>query len=313
MTTWESQRLKSPGRGIRPIVLTLGLGILLCSPTWAQDQPTQPTNDPTYTFLNIVYPGDTFVQLLGINDWNLIAGYHGSGATGHPNQGFVLTLPNTFVSQNVPKFAQTQVIGVNNAGQIAGFYITEAGVTFGFYHDYAGFHSVWYPGTTFNQLLGINNMGQTAGYYADSAGNDHGYTFGYNADLFQLLTFVSSSVVSVQQTGINDLGEICGFYVDGNGVNHGFTLTGGTFTTLDFPGSTFTQALGLNNSGWVVGTYLDSGGLSHGFVYNHPKFMSIDDPDGVGTTVVNGINRYGKLVGFYVDSAGNTDGFVATP
>jgi len=316
MTARDNQRSKFPGLGVRTIVLTFSLGILLCSTIWAQDPPAQATVEPsatTYTFQNIVYPGDTFVQLLGINDWGLIAGYHGSGATSQPNKGFLLTLPNHFAAENFPNSAQTQVTGVDVTGRTVGFYVAANGNTFGFFHSGVGYRSVWYPGTTFNQLLGINNLGQSAGYYADSAGNDHGYTFAYTANLYQLLTFVAPWFVSVQQTGINDLGEICGFYVDGNGVNHGFTLNGGTFTTLDYPGSTFTQALGLNNSGWVVGSYMDSAGLSHGFVYSKPNFVSIDDPDGVGTTTVNGINRYGKLVGFYVDSNGNTDGFVATP
>jgi len=40
---------------------------------------------------------------------------------------------------------------------------------------------------------------------------------------------------------------------------------------------------------------------------------SIDDPNGVGSTLVNGINAAGDLVGFYTDAAGNTDGMLATP
>ena len=37
------------------------------------------------------------------------------------------------------------------------------------------------------------------------------------------------------------------------------------------------------------------------------------DPNGVGSTLVNGINAAGDLVGFYTDAAGNTDGMLATP
>jgi hypothetical protein len=56
----------------------------------------------------------------------------------------------------------------------------------------------------------------------------------------------------------------------------------------------------------------------HGFVLTSPlgpvsKWQSIDDPNGVGSTVVNGINTAGDLVGFYTDAAGNTDGMLATP
>ena len=56
----------------------------------------------------------------------------------------------------------------------------------------------------------------------------------------------------------------------------------------------------------------------HGFVLDHPTgpgttWHSIDDPNGIGSTVVNGINNAGDLVGFYTDAAGNTDGMLATP
>ena len=61
---------------------------------------------------------------------------------------------------------------------------------------------------------------------------------------------------------------------------------------------------------------MDRSGASHGFVVSNPltqaKWQSIDDPNGIGTTVVNGINDKGDLVGFYVDAAGNTDGFLAS-
>jgi hypothetical protein len=39
----------------------------------------------------------------------------------------------------------------------------------------------------------------------------------------------------------------------------------------------------------------------------------VNDPNGVGSTVINGINNAGDLVGFYIDAQGNTDGMLATP
>jgi hypothetical protein len=97
---------------------------------------------------------------------------------------------------------------------------------------------------------------------------------------------------SAQAAGINNSGNVCGFFVDANGVNHGWVLIEGDFDILNVPGSTVTQALGLNNKGLVAGSYIDSGGNSHGSVYieEAKSFQSVDDPDGVGTTVVNGIN-----------------------
>jgi hypothetical protein len=64
----------------------------------------------------------------------------------------------------------------------------------------------------------------------------------------------------------------------------------------------------------VVGTYTDAAGNTHGFVYREKTgtFQTVDDPNGVGTTIVNGINDKGVLVGFFGTAPINS-GFVATP
>jgi len=66
--------------------------------------------------------------------------------------------------------------------------------------------------------------------------------------------------------------------------DNGFILRGGALTLLDFPGSTFTQALGVNNQGVVVGTYNDNAGTAHGFLYYLGHYTSIDYPAS-GSTV----------------------------
>ena len=71
---------------------------------------------PIYTFLDENFAGDTFTQLLGINDFNEIAGYHNQAV----NQGFTLTLPNAFTTENFPNSASTQVVGIENQGETTG-------------------------------------------------------------------------------------------------------------------------------------------------------------------------------------------------
>ena len=67
-------------------------------------------------------PADlTYNQLLGINDSGLIAGFYGSGAMGHPNQGYLLTPPSSYTAVNDPKFVQTQLTGLNNLGISVGY------------------------------------------------------------------------------------------------------------------------------------------------------------------------------------------------
>ena len=50
--------------------------------------------------------------------------------------------------------------------------------------------------------------------------------------------------------------------------------------------------------------------VMHGFTWTDARrlYHSFDDPQGMGTTTINGVNNAGDLVGFYVDATGNTDG-----
>ena len=286
----------------KSLALSLGVIMLLgMSTAFAQ----------TYKFETVNYPGDTFTQLLGINNSNDIAGYHGATV----NQGFTYSLTNKkFTNENFPGSQQTQVIGINNKPKTSGFYIL-SGKTIGF-TDLAGtFTSVSFPKKPFNQLLSQNDFGQAAGYYstkADGTGPDTAYVYDEGGGVFEAFSIPGS--VSAQATGINNVGSVCGFYVDGGGVNHGWLQILGRFIVLDAPGSTGTQALGLNNKGLVVGSYTDSANNTHGFVYtiSAGSFATVDDPHGVDTTIVNGINDNGVLVGFYGTSPINS-GFVAIP
>jgi hypothetical protein len=289
---------------INTLPLTLGLAVLVCMPMYAHETTT-------YTFQTINFPGDTFTQLLGINNSDVIAGYHGANV----NKGFTLVLRSlTFTNENFPGSAQTQVIGINNNSETDGFFIDAAGLTHGFKDVRGNFLTVDFPGTPFNQLLGLNDFGQAAGYFSTAAnGNapDTAYIFNEFGSVFESFNIPGST--SAQATGINNAENVCGFFVDAKGVNHGWVLIKGHFNILNFPGSTGTQAFGLNNKGLVVGSYTDGAG-THGFVFHERTntFQSVDDPNGIGTTVVNGINDRGMLVGFF-GTAPIISGFVATP
>jgi probable HAF family extracellular repeat protein len=109
---------------------------------------------------------------------------------------------------------------------------------------------------------------------------------------------------------------VVGFNLTSPTTSKGFLDNGGVFTFLQFPGSTFTQALGLNNDGEIVGFFTDAAGNNHGFLYNIAAgtYQQVDDPhaSGPGGTIINGINDNGQLVGFYTDANNNTIGMVAT-
>jgi probable HAF family extracellular repeat protein len=288
------------------LLIALAAALVLSTSAWAQSYSFISVNSPND-------PGDPFTQLLGINNNMVIAGYHNF----FNNQGFTLTLPAQFTTENYPNSMMTQVIGINNTLTTSGFYVDNAGTTHGFYHTNSGtYTTVDFPGTPFNQLLSQNDMKQAAGYYSLSSNNttpDFPYVYDEVGGIFEVIT-IPGAVGGAQATGINNSGEVCGFFIDSAQVNHGWLLNAGVFLQLDYPASTFTQALGVNNHGQVVGQYMDSGGLTHGFLYtvSSGQYINLDDPNGVGTTIANGINDNGIVVGFYGTAPINR-GFVAMP
>jgi probable HAF family extracellular repeat protein len=286
--------------------------LLLSAGTAAAETPDKDASH--FVFTKVADPADvTFTQLLGINDHQLIAGYH----TNTPgNKGFTLKLPDKFTDENFPNSAQTQVVGVNNDNDTVGFYIDQAGTTHGFLKE-SGKDAVTVdlPGTTFNQLLGINNHDEAAGYFQDNASPaplQHAYIHEPNGD-FRVLG--NLPLPSSQATGINDKGTIVGFLQQSTADTNstGFILKGGKLTELKIDGSTFTQALGVNNDDDVVGTFNDANGVAHGFLYHDGHSEQIDVP-GASSTVINGINKDDQIVGFFVDAnTGNTVGAVGEP
>jgi hypothetical protein len=271
-----------------------------------------------WSFTTVDNPADlTFNQLLGINDFGVIAGYYGSGAPAatHPNKGYRL-MPYTgmaYVKENYPASQQTQVTAINDWGNTVGFYANQAGTNHGFLDEDGVLTSASDPNTTsnppVNQLLGLNNNGIAVGFYNDAKGNAHAYEWNRKTGRFTAIDPFGSS--SATATGINDHGTVAGFYAEANGNTAGFIMTGKSSHTVEFPGSTNTQIFGLNNSGTVVGMYVGAHKSTHGFIYSNATYRTIDDPNGIGNTVVNGLNNEGAIVGFYTDAKGNTDGFVA--
>jgi hypothetical protein len=141
-----------------------------------------------YSFRTVDNPRDlTFNQLLGINDLGEIAGYFGSGAQGHPNQGYIIPpFSRTFVSENFPGSVQTQVTGLNNRGVTVGFWSSMNNASL--VNDNHGFIDVGghfrtadfpagSPGTPpVDQLLGVNDSDVAVGFYVDGNGNTDGFT-----------------------------------------------------------------------------------------------------------------------------------------
>ena len=313
--------------GVLAVAVAAGAGAVASLPAAAQAGTASrvAAASSSYAFSTLDNQNDpTFNQLLGINSHNVISGYFGSGATGHPNKGYLINAPYgqaNYVNENFPNSAQTQVVGLNNLGDTTGFWVDANGTNHGFVEWNGVFESFNNPKTpamkgSVNQLLGINNNGVAVGFYNDAKGNAHAYEVNQATSVYTAITIPGA--VSATATGINNNGDIAGFATDANKVTSSWLLHAGHLTTYQFPGGNTTEAFGVNDKDQIVGSYLDGSGNMHGFVLSSPlgpksHWQTIDDPHGVGTTTVNGINDAGDLVGFYTDSAGNTDGMLAMP
>jgi uncharacterized membrane protein len=99
-------------------------------------------------------------------------------------------------------------------------------------------------------------------------------------------------------------------------VRHGFVLKDGEFTTVDPPGSVFTNVLGINEGGDVVGRYCSSApclppgnGSVHAFIYADGAFTTIDVPGALESDAFR-ISANGTIVGGFAQTGGPGELFV---
>jgi hypothetical protein len=176
---------------------------------------------------------------------------------------------------------------------------------------------------TFTQALGINDASTIVGY---------GNMTTFNG--FQLVlppvsaNFTRQNVPGAdggtQVVGISGTGTTVGFSITG-GVTNGFAQNGGTFTTVDQPGTVFNQLLGINKSGTTAAGYssLDPAGatlqkaytVAGGPLFTSPSFTNIDallvaqfGPN--FNSQATGVNDAGTVVGFFLPTAMTSVGFV---
>ena len=161
----------------------------------------------------------------------------------------------TFTQIDVPGSIVTSATGINNAGQVVGFF--QSTNDRGFLDTGGSFTQIDVPGAFDTIANGINNAGQIVGNFSNSTGT-HGF-LDTGGSLTQIDVPGSSAT---NPTGINDAGQIVG----GFDMNHGFLDTGGVFTQIDVPGPFVTIVRGINDNGEIVGSFEDSAERGHGFI-----------------------------------------------
>jgi uncharacterized membrane protein len=218
--------------------------------------------------------------------------------------------PPGFTTIDFPEASSTQAFGINSHGDIVGSYHLALGVTHGYLLSGGVFTTIDVPGAYGTAARGINSRGDIVGGYSDVAGVVHGFLVsgGVLTTIDVPGTDGSSACNAVPGNnllGINLHGDIVGNYSH-LGVEHGFLLSRGTFTEIDVPGATCTQAVGISTAGDIVGFFHDASDAIHGFLLSGGIFTTIDVPPGTIQTLAFGIDPSSTfIVGLYAPTNGD--------
>ncbi len=209
-----------------------------------------------------------------------------------------------------------QLLGINDAGVIAGYYGDGVIVNnHGFTYSGGTFTNENVSGADQTQVVAINNTlhsgtYDTAGFWVNNAsGANHGFT-----DIGGVMNpnINGPGSTMTQVLGLNDNHQAVGFFTTG-GVTQGFTYNTSTMTVtpLTVPASwlaTSVTAAGVNNSGTIAGFYSTAGG-TFGFIDKGGVFSSPTDPLGTNPMFF-GLNNVGQIVGTDTTAGGYSEGFV---
>ena len=225
--------------------------------------------------------------------------------------GIVLSLTSTLSAQSsyiyttldCPAGVQTWLYGINNSKQMVGTYLDSGSIYHGFLYKGGVFtFPIDAPGATNTWLYGIDDLGNAVGF-SDSS-SMHGFV--YNAGVF---TAVSASGFPVTAPHGITKNSVYGQMIVGLANNGSFLDAGGTFSSVNVPGSISTSATGINAAGNIVGEYEDSSQTFHGFLDSLGSFTYPIDFPGASITMANGINVFGFIVGSYTTFNSGYQGF----
>ena len=281
----------------------------------------------TYSAANITCPGAISTIPTAVNDMNGTTFINGPGQMGTAVGTYQTSLTSplyayqdsggTCTAFSVFSSASVEPWGINNLGQIVGWFEDSSGDYHGFILSSSGTATqIDYPGGGQTYLFGINDAGQAVGY-AYSPG-----TFGYQSFMYyggQYYPLGVSGGGNFDYTlafGINGQGTITGVYyfepftedfeLPVTPSVSGTTVTwGGVLTAITPGGTANTAAKGINANDEMAGFYYSSScgnTVSEcGFEWSGGFLLTIL-AYGTDANVVEGINDFAQVVGPYTDS-----------
>jgi hypothetical protein len=232
----------------------------------------------------------------------------------------------TFTTIDVPGATNTIAWGLNDFGQVSGWYsfppADGAGKSAenGFVLTGSAFSTFSYSGAYSTTAYGLNDNGVVAGlcqYEANGTSGTcqtvTGAAQGWvkNGGSYSLVADPNSMPNSTSAFAVNDSGQTVGVYEASNASLYAYELSGGVYTTLNPFNSTSSFAYGINDSGQVVGFYCaNSACQQDGFLLSGGVYTSLSFPGAYNTEAL-GISNNGIVVGYYqLTQGGALTGFV---
>lgn len=221
-----------------------------------------------------------------------------------------------YTTLHVPGSVNTEAYGINNVGQIVGYYDRGGGPSHGYLLSGGAYNTIDVPGFAVATVLrSINDSGQIVGWdYINlpqymRAPNA---AFRLSNGSFSAIKEISGrSVDYIYPYGINNAGQVVGHFALNHHpvAGHAFFGSEGNYAVLNVPGSVplSTGAFAINNAGQIL-------------VSSSPGYGLYQPLDGTYTTVkglapnlfydLYGLNDAGQIVGAYSDAANIYHGFV---
>lgn len=252
----------------------------------------------------------------------------------------------SFTVIDPPSSVYTNVISINNAGQVVGDFSDSQNQSHGFLLSGGTYTTIHVPGSVSTGPDAINNAGQVIGAFSDAQGGQHGFLFsrgtyipidppgsaattpylindaaqvvgifedfpahGRHAFLFSGGGYTPIDLIGALPASINNSGQIAGTLHDGY-RGHGFLFSGGASVLIDPSDSVSTFVRSINDAGQVMGIFFDTQNRrQHGFLYSGDAYITID-PRGSLFTYAVSMNKAGQIVGYFEDAASNRYGFL---
>jgi hypothetical protein len=184
-------------------------------------------------FHNVNFPTGTPAkppvdQLLGVNNSDIAVGFftNNSGV----NRGYEYNIRTGRFSRVLPPGASNNNLGasltaagINNRGDVTGFYNKTSSVVDSFLKLHTGqFITLAFPGASATNASGVNDSDEVVGTYTTGSGNSavmHGFV--WQGGKFSTVD-IGGGATATTVNGVNDEGDLVGFYTDAKGNTDGF-------------------------------------------------------------------------------------------